>query len=77
MSVPYDEPENVTWQTRIDAPPDDYALALADALETIFGRGIHDLEGIVAALNEDGPAPPGVDAWTPAVFEAEMVRLGA
>ncbi len=77
MPVPYDEPENVVWQTQIDAPPDAYAAALADSLESIFGQGIHELDGIVAKLNEVGPRPEGADVWTPAVFEAELVRLGA
>ncbi len=77
MPLPYDEPENVVWQTQIVAPPDAYAMALADALEAIFGQGIHEIDGIVARLNESGPRPAGADAWTPSVFEAEMVRLGA
>ena len=76
MPVPYDEPGNVTWQTQIDSPPEEYAMALADTLEMIFGQGIHELDRIVARLNEVGPPPEGTDTWTPAVFEAEMVRLG-
>ena len=77
MPLPYDEPENVVWQTRIDAPPDAYAMALADALEATFGQGIHDIDGIVARLNETGPRPAAAAAWTPSVLEAELVRLGA
>ena len=76
MPVPYDEPGNVRHQTQVDAAPGPYATELADRLEEIFGRGIHDLEGIVAALNEDGPAPEGAEKWTAEVFEAEMTRLG-
>lgn len=76
MPVPYREPENIRHQTQVDAPPAAYAAQLADRLEEIFGRGIHDIEGVVAALNESGPAPEGADAWTAAVFEAEMNRLG-
>lgn len=76
MPVPYREPENIRHQTQVDAPSAAYAAQLADRLEEIFGRGIHDLEGVVAALNESGPAPEGADEWTAAVFEAEMIRLG-
>jgi len=77
MPVAYDEPANVVWQTQIDGEPDAYAMALANALEGIFGRGIHEIEEIVDRLNETGPNPEGAKEWTPAVFEAEMVRLGA
>ena len=76
MAVPYDEPGNVRHQTQVDARPTAYAKALADRLADIFGRGIHDLEGVVAALNEEGPLPEGAERWTPKVFEAEMTRLG-
>ena len=76
MPVPYHEPENIRHQTQVDAPPAAYAAQLADRLEEIFGRGIHDLDGVVAALNESGPSPEGADAWTATVFEAEMIRLG-
>ena len=76
MPVPYDEPGNLRHQTQVDGAPGDYALALADRLEEIFGRGIHDLDGIVEALNRDGPAPPSGESWTAELFEAEMTRLG-
>ena len=76
MPVPYDEPANVVWQTRENSPVTDYSLALADALESIFGQGIHEIDAIVARLNETGPRPYRAEAWTPEVFEAEMVRLG-
>lgn len=76
MPVPHDEPGNSRHQTHIDAPPGDYAAALADRLEQIFARGIHDLDGILAALNAEGPAPEGAERWTAEVFEAEMTRLG-
>ncbi len=76
MPVPYDEPGNIRHQTQVDAAPGAYAKALADRLEDIFGRGIHDLDKVVAALNEDGPAPEGAERWTAEIFEAEMARLG-
>ena len=56
MPVPYDEPGNVVWQTQIDAEPSAYARALADSLEGILGQGVHDIDGIVARLNDLGRA---------------------
>lgn len=76
MPVPYDEPGNIRHQTQVDAQPSRHASALADRLEAIFGRGIHDLDGIVDALNRDGLAPEGAPTWTAEVFEAAMTRLG-
>lgn len=74
--MPYDEPGNIRHQTQVDATPSRYASALSDRLEAIFGDGIHDLDGIVDALNRDGPAPEGAPAWTAEIFEATMTRLG-
>lgn len=54
-----------------------YEHALADELEAIFGRGTHDLPGLVAALNETGVRPPDGADWTTESFTAEMARLGA
>ena len=54
-----------------------YTKALGDALEALFDRGIHDLDGIVAGLNGAGVAPPEGGRWTAGVFMAEMARLGA
>ena len=77
MPVPYREPDNIVWQTQVDAPPSPYARALAASLERIFGAGVHDLEGVLARLNAEGPRPEGAEAWTAELFEAEMRRLGA
>ena len=54
-----------------------YTKALGDALEALFDRSIHDLDGIVAGLNEAGVSPPGGGRWTASTFRAEMARLGA
>ncbi|MCO5972234.1 recombinase-like helix-turn-helix domain-containing protein [Actinoallomurus soli] len=54
-----------------------YEHALADELEAIFGRGVHDLPGLVAALNETGVRPAGGADWTEESFTAEIARLGA
>ena len=39
-------------------------------------QGIHDLEGLVAYLNQSGPRGPDGAAWTADTFQAEMARLG-
>jgi len=53
-----------------------YEHALADELEAIFGRGVHDLPGLVAALNETGVRPPDGTDWTTESFTTEIARLG-
>lgn len=53
-----------------------YEHALADELEAIFGRGVRDLAGLVAALNETGVRPPDGADWTAESFTAEIARLG-
>lgn len=53
-----------------------YENALADELEAIFGRGVHDLPGLISALNETGVRPAGGAEWTEESFTAEMARLG-
>jgi len=67
--------ENLVWQTR-SASPSAYETGLADALESVFGDGITELEGVVARLNELGVQAPEGEAWTVGRFEAEMARLG-
>lgn len=53
-----------------------YEHVLADELESIYGRGVYDLDGIVAALNETGVRPPDGQDWTTGSFTAELARLG-
>ena len=53
-----------------------YTKALGDTLEALFDRKIHDLDGIVAGLNDAGVALPDGGRWTAARFMAEMARLG-
>jgi hypothetical protein len=60
----------------IDAPPSDYEVKLGDALEAILSQGVHDIDGIVAGLNESGVAPPEGQQWTADLFKSEMARLG-
>jgi len=57
--------------------PSQYESALSRALTGILGKGIHDLAGIVAALNETQLRFPNGGTWTEENFAAEMERLGA
>lgn len=53
-----------------------YTKSLGDALEALFDRKVHDLDGIVAGLNEAGVTSPDGQPWTGDSFKAEMARLG-
>lgn len=67
---------NETHQNR-SAPPTAYESLLGDSIERAFAAGIHDLEGLVAFLNQGGPAGPNGQPWTPETYCSEMARLGA
>lgn len=67
---------NETHQNR-SAPPTAYESLLGDSIERAFAAGIHDLEGLVAHLNEGGPAGPNGQPWTADIYRQEMARLGA
>jgi hypothetical protein len=56
-------------------PLTSYADAFADALESIYARGVHDLAGVVTALNETGVRPAGGEDWTADTFARELARL--
>ncbi|MGH7002508.1 MAG: recombinase-like helix-turn-helix domain-containing protein [Alphaproteobacteria bacterium] len=64
------------WQVG-SGKPSAHENALADALEAAFAAGHRELDAIVSALNRSGVAAPDGVAWTVALFEAEMRRLGA
>lgn len=64
------------YQTR-DHEPDAYENLLGDAIERCYAAGIHDLDGLVAQLNEMCVPSPGGKPWTADLFCAEMRRLGA
>jgi hypothetical protein len=66
---------NATHQHRT-APPTVFEGLLGDSIERAFGLDIHDLDGLVAYLNKVGPSGPNGAAWTTAIFQAEMARLG-
>jgi hypothetical protein len=70
------EMSNIVWQNRAAAPTD-YENALGDALEAVFHGGAETAEQVVAGLNAAGFRMPDGQAWTVALFEAEMARLGA
>jgi hypothetical protein len=63
-------------QTR-QAEPTAYERKLAGAIEEVFGSGRHDLEGLVAGLNDLGVLAPGGKQWTEESIAAEIKRLGA
>lgn len=65
----------IQWQTRA-ALPSEYEATLADALEQIFAQQVHDLAGIVAALNREGVRTPAGEAWTEANFQSTLAALG-
>lgn len=62
------------FQTR-SRPPTSYEHALSDELESIYGRGLHELPEVVAALNESGVRPAGGADWTEETFTAELARV--
>ena len=67
--------QTFTYRT-FDLNPPEYERQLADALFQVMGKSVHDLPGIVAALNNTGPAPMSGGAWTVESFKLEMKRLG-
>jgi Recombinase-like helix-turn-helix domain len=55
----------------------EYEKGLAKALIGIPTRGIHDLDGIVASLNETDVASRSGGKWTAPDFVVEIERLAA
>ena len=58
-------------------PPLPHEDLLGDSIERAFANGIHDLDGLVAYLNQAGPRGPDGGEWSAVSFQAEMARLGA
>lgn len=57
-------------------PATSYEDLLADAVERTFSRGVHDLRGLVASLNEKGPVGENGELWTEQSFTEAISRLG-
>lgn len=55
--------------------PTSFEDAFADELEAVYGRGVHDLAGVIAALNETGVRPGDGADWTEASFRAQLAEL--
>lgn len=67
---------NETHQSR-SAEPTVFESLLGDSIERAYAQGIHDLEGLVAYLNQAGPSGPNGAPWTPETYTTEIARLGA
>lgn len=57
-------------------PISPYEAKLSGAIMEIFGRGVHDLPGLVEGLNGLGLNAPDGSPWNEDNFRAEMRRLG-
>lgn len=57
--------------------PTAFENLLGDAIEDAFARGIHELEPLVAAINDFGSTGPDSQPWTPETFTTTVHRLGA
>ncbi|MGH7032319.1 MAG: recombinase-like helix-turn-helix domain-containing protein [Stellaceae bacterium] len=61
----------------LNVSPSDYEKQLSGVLLGILIRKIHDLPGIVAALNQSEVRPASGDTWTEGGLAAELERLGS
>ncbi|MGJ3507786.1 recombinase-like helix-turn-helix domain-containing protein [Enemella sp. A6] len=57
-------------------PISPYEQKLSGAIMEVFGRGTHDLPGLIAGLNGLGLTAPDGGEWTEESFRSEMRRLG-
>jgi hypothetical protein len=57
-------------------PISPYEAKLSGAIMEVFGRGVHDLPGLVDGLNGMGLNAPDGGTWTEDNFRSEMRRLG-
>jgi hypothetical protein len=53
-----------------------YESKLSGAIMEVFGRGVHDLPGLIDGLNGMGLNAPDGSPWNVDNFRAEMRRLG-
>ena len=63
-------------QTKPHPYPDD-VVRFGDALESIMGEGVHDLDAIVAQLNARGIRAGGRTQWTPGSFRSFVAELAS
>ncbi len=57
--------------------PTEWEMALAGTIENAFGKGAHELDALVAALNASRVRPLQGGQWTRENFTALMHELGA
>jgi hypothetical protein len=57
--------------------PSPWENELADVLEATFAAGVHDLDGVVAALNASRVRAVDGGAWSADSFKHTMRKLGA
>jgi hypothetical protein len=65
-----------THQTHPD-PISPYEAKLSGAIMEVFGRGVHELPGLLDGLNAMGLNAPDGGQWHEKNFRSEMRRLGA
>ncbi len=56
--------------------PTPYEDLLGDSIERAFAAGVSELPALVEALNKTGPLGPNGQAWTPALYQQEIAKLG-
>jgi Recombinase-like helix-turn-helix domain len=59
------------------AEPTVFENELGDVMEETFARGIHDLGGLVAALNRSRVRPPDGTAWTEPTLASILRQLAS
>ena len=57
--------------------PTTYEDLLGDAIERAYAAGVHDLPGLLEALNRDGMTSPSGQVWTEDIYRKEIAALGA
>ena len=67
---------NETHQSRT-ADPTAWESLLGDSIERAYAQDIHELDALVAYLNQAGPPAPNGQPWTPETYQREIARLGA
>ncbi len=58
-------------------PISPYEAKLSGAIMEVFGRGVHELPGLIEGLNGLGLHAPDGAPWNEENFRSEMRRLGA